>query len=120
MPDGKGELPLMVPDRNAPGSRSHGDVLVAEQSAGYLTLLRAEGDGKAQWISRHVEDLNRPYGLAWRNDHLLAADQDAIWRVPHTLGNVRPGRPRPAQRAEQVAPALGWVRNDSAAERRVA
>ncbi len=56
----------------------NGDVLVAEQSAGYLTLLREEGDGKATWINRHVEDLNRPYGLAWRNDHVLVADQDAI------------------------------------------
>ena len=82
----------------------NGDVLVAEQSAGYLTLLREEGDGKAKWINRHVEDLNRPYGLAWRNDHVLVADQDAIWRVPHTLGAVRAGRPTPAQRAEQVPP----------------
>jgi glucose/arabinose dehydrogenase len=82
----------------------NGDVLVAEQSAGYLTLLRDEGDGKATWINRHVEDLNRPYGLVWRNDHVLVADQDAIWRVPHTLGAVRAGRPTPAQRAEQVPP----------------
>src|SRR5262245_22194382 len=42
----------------------NGDVLVAEQSAGYLTLLRDDGEGKAKWITRHVEDLNRPYGLA--------------------------------------------------------
>src|SRR5256884_4699602 len=82
----------------------NGDVLVAEQSAGYLTLLRDEGDGKAKWINRHVEDLNRPYGLAWRNDHVLVVDQDAIWRVPHTLGAMRAGRPSPAQRAEQVPP----------------
>jgi glucose/arabinose dehydrogenase len=82
----------------------NGDVLVAEQSAGYLTLLREGGDGQAQWINRHVEDLHRPYGLAWRNDHVLVADQDAIWRVPHTLGAVRAGRPTPAQRAEQVPP----------------
>jgi glucose/arabinose dehydrogenase len=82
----------------------NGDVLVAEQSAGYLTLLRAEGDGQATWITRHVEDLNRPYGLAWRNDHVLVADQDALWRVPHTLGAVRAGRARPAQRADQVLP----------------
>src|SRR5215510_4457370 len=82
----------------------NGDVLVAEQSAGYLTLLRDEGTGKATWINRHVEDLNRPYGLAWRNDHVLVADQDAIWRVPHVLGAVRAGRPTPAQRAEQVPP----------------
>jgi glucose/arabinose dehydrogenase len=82
----------------------NGDVLVAEQSAGYLTLLRDEGDGTATWITRHVEDLNRPYGLAWRNDHVLVADQDAIWRVPHVLGAVRAGRPTPPQRAEQVPP----------------
>jgi len=43
----------------------NGDVLVAEQSAGYLTLLRDDGTGKATWINRHVEDLNKPYGLAW-------------------------------------------------------
>jgi glucose/arabinose dehydrogenase len=82
----------------------NGDVLVAEQSAGYLTLLREGDDGTAQWINRHVEDLNRPYGLAWRNDHVLVADQDAIWRVPHVLGAVRAGRPTPPQRAEQVPP----------------
>src|SRR4029077_11816467 len=51
----------------------NGDVLVAEQSAGYLTLLRDDGDGHAKWIDRHVEDLNRPYGLAWRADHLLVS-----------------------------------------------
>ena len=82
----------------------NGDVLVAEQSAGYLTLLRAEGDGKAQGLSRPVAHLKRPYGLAWRDDHVLVADQDALWRVPHTLGAVRAGRPRPAQRADQVPP----------------
>src|SRR6476661_1688021 len=49
----------------------NGDVLVAEQSAGYLTLLRDDGEGRAKWIDRHVEDLNRPYGLALRNDELL-------------------------------------------------
>jgi glucose/arabinose dehydrogenase len=43
----------------------NGDVLVAEQSAGYLTLLRDDGSGHAVWIDRHVEDLNKPYGLAW-------------------------------------------------------
>jgi glucose/arabinose dehydrogenase len=82
----------------------NGDVLVAEQSAGYLTLLRDDGEGRAKWISRHVEDLNRPYGLAWRNDHLLVADQDGIWRVPHVLGAVRAGRPQPAVRAADLPP----------------
>jgi glucose/arabinose dehydrogenase len=34
----------------------NGDVVVAEQSAGYLTLLRDDGGGRAIWINRHVED----------------------------------------------------------------
>src|SRR5947207_7873082 len=82
----------------------NGDVLVAEQSAGYLTLLRDDGEGRAKWITRHVEDLNRPYGLAWRDDGLLVADQDGIWRVPHIVGALRAGRPAPAQRVDQVPP----------------
>ena len=82
----------------------NGDVLVAEQRAGYLTLLRDDGSGHAKWIDRHVEDLNRPYGLAWRGDELLVADQDALWRVPHVVGALRAGRPVPPQRADQVPP----------------
>src|SRR6266581_746300 len=71
----------------------NGDVLVAEQSPGYLTLLRDDGEGRAKWIDRHVEDLNRPYGLALRGDDILVVDQDGIWRVPHVVGAMRAGRP---------------------------
>ena len=70
----------------------NGDVLVAEQKVGYITLLRDDdGDGKADWIERHIEGLNGPYGLAWRDGKVLVADQDGIWEVPHRLGAVRPG-----------------------------
>jgi glucose/arabinose dehydrogenase len=82
----------------------NGDVLVAEQSAGYVTLLRDDGEGHAKWIDRHVEDLNRPYGLALRGDEILVADQNAIWRVPHIVGNLRAGRPVPPQKAADVPP----------------
>ncbi|MEA2949060.1 MAG: hypothetical protein QOI40_4390 [Alphaproteobacteria bacterium] len=81
----------------------NGDVLVAEQSAGYLTLLRDDGDGHAKWIDRHVEDLNKPYGLAWRDGNVLVADQDGIWRVPHILGALRAGRSE-QQTVDQVPP----------------
>jgi glucose/arabinose dehydrogenase len=81
----------------------NGDVLVAEQSAGYLTLLRDDGSGRATWIDRHVEDLNRPYGLAWQGDHVLVADQDGIWSVPHIVGALRAGR-NEQQRVDQVPP----------------
>jgi glucose/arabinose dehydrogenase len=71
----------------------NGDVLVAEQKVGHLTLLRDEdGDGKADWIQRHAEGFNAPYGLAWRDGFVLVADQDGIWKVPHRLGALRPGR----------------------------
>src|ERR1700749_356375 len=81
----------------------NGDILVAEQSAGYLTLLRDDGSGHAVWIDRHVEDLNRPYGLAWQGDHVLIADQDGIWSVPHILRALRAGRSENL-RVDQVAP----------------
>ena len=82
----------------------NGDVLVAEQSAGYLTLLRdTNGSGQADFLERHVEDLNRPYGLAWRDGYVLVADQDGIWRVPHQLGALRAGRVE-QQKIDQVPP----------------
>jgi glucose/arabinose dehydrogenase len=83
---------------------ANGDVLVAEQSVGYLTLLRDDGTGHAVWVDRHVEDLNKPYGLAWQNDRLLVTDQDGIWQVPHVTGALRAGRPSPLQRADQLPP----------------
>ena len=71
----------------------NGDVLVAEQKVGYVSLLRDEdGDGKADWIERHIEGLNGPYGLAYRDGKVLVADQDGIWEVPHRVGALRPGR----------------------------
>jgi len=81
----------------------NGDVLVAEQGAGYLTLLRDDGSGHAVWINRHVEDLNKPYGLAWQGDHVLVADQDGIWSVPHILGALRAGRGE-TKRVDEVPP----------------
>ena len=57
----------------------NGDVILAEQSKGHLTLLRDDdGDGKADWIQRHAEGFNGPYGLAWRDGFVLVADQDGI------------------------------------------
>jgi glucose/arabinose dehydrogenase len=70
------------------------DVIVAEQKAGYLTLLRdSDGDGKADFIQRYADDFRAPYGLAYRDGFVLVADQDGIWRVPHVSGALRAGRP---------------------------
>jgi len=106
--DGAATLLGLLPSRLANPRRllvlPNGDVLVAEQSAGYLTLLRATtGSGRADFIERHVEDLNRPYELAWRDGYVLVADQDGIWQVPHQLGALRPGRTQ-QQKVDQVPP----------------
>jgi glucose/arabinose dehydrogenase len=79
-----------------------GDVLVGEQSAGYLTLLWDDGAERSQWISRHVEDLNRPYGLAWQNDNLLVADDTdgTIWRIAYS------GASRPRSGGKSLALAM--------------
>jgi glucose/arabinose dehydrogenase len=82
----------------------NGDVLVAEQSVGYLTLLRDDGSGHAAWIDRHVEDLNKPYGLAWQGNHVIVADQDGIWSVPHIVGALRAGSSE-VKRVDQVPPS---------------
>jgi glucose/arabinose dehydrogenase len=82
----------------------NGDVVVAEQSTGQLTLLRDDGTGHAKWIDLVAADFNRPYGLAWRDGDILVVDQDGIWRVPFNLGALRAGRPQPPQRAVQVPP----------------
>jgi glucose/arabinose dehydrogenase len=83
----------------------NGDVLVAEQRTGHLTLLRDDdGDGKVDWISRHAEGFNGPYGLAWRDGKVLVADQDGIWEVPHRIGAVRPGGGPQDTRAADVPP----------------
>ena len=91
----------------------NGDVLVAEQKVGYVTLLRDDdGDGKADWIERHIEGLNGPYGLAWRDGKVLVADQDGIWEVPHRVGALRPGARR------QRTPKPPTCRPSSASRRR--
>ena len=81
----------------------NGDVIVAEQKPGHLTFLRAKDNGKVEFIERHAEGFNQPYGLAWRDDHILVADQDGIWKVPHTLGNVRTGHGQD-KKAADVSP----------------
>jgi glucose/arabinose dehydrogenase len=74
----------------------NGDVLLAEQKAGYITFLRDEdGDGTADTISRFADGFKEPYGMAVvpqgeHKGHILVADTQGIWRVPFKLGGIRP------------------------------
>ena len=68
-----------------------------------MTLLHArEGGGRAETIERLAEGFNQPYGLAWRDDHLLVADQDGIWKVARILDTLRTGRGLEGKAAEVV------------------
>ena len=74
----------------------NGDVILAEQKAGYITFLRDEdGDGKAETISRFADGFEEPYGMAIvpngeNKGDILVADTQGIWRVPFKLGGIRP------------------------------
>jgi glucose/arabinose dehydrogenase len=74
----------------------NGDVLLAEQKAGYLTFLRDDdGDGTAETVSRFADGFEEPYGMAIvprgeHKGHVLVADAQGIWRVPFKLGGIRP------------------------------
>jgi glucose/arabinose dehydrogenase len=74
----------------------NGDVLLAEQQAGYITFLRDDdGDGKADTVSRFAGGFEQPYGMAVVPDgehkgHILVADAQGIWRVPFKIGGIRP------------------------------
>jgi glucose/arabinose dehydrogenase len=65
---------------------ANGDVIVAEQRPGRVMVLReTDGSGRAGSVERIAEGFHQPYGLAWRDDHILVADQDGIWKVPYIL-----------------------------------
>ena len=102
----------------------NGDIIAAEQRPGYLTLLRArEGGGRAETIERLAEGFNQPYGLAWRDDHLLVADQDGIWKVAHILDTLRPGRGLEGKAADVASerhnPLHGFARQELITKRGV-
>jgi glucose/arabinose dehydrogenase len=78
----------------------NGDVLLAEQEANHVLLLRdADGDGRAEFVQLFASGFKEPYGLAYRNGEVLVADHDGIWTVKYRESEVRadPGyKPKPA------------------------
>lgn len=66
-------------------------VLVAEQRAGKLTLLRDDdGDGRAE-ATTFATGLAEPFGLDYRDGAVWVADTRAVWRLPWRVGQARAG-----------------------------
>lgn len=74
---------------------ANGDVLLAEQRPGKITLLRdADGDGKAELTQTFAEGFKIVYGLAAGKDALFVGDTDGIWRIPYTPGDTKARAPQ--------------------------
>jgi glucose/arabinose dehydrogenase len=59
-----------------------------------LTLLRdADGDGTYETRGIFASDLNAPYGLAYVNDSIYVANQDAVVRFDYSDGQVEASGP---------------------------
>ncbi|AWK87373.1 PQQ-dependent sugar dehydrogenase [Azospirillum thermophilum] len=73
----------------------NGDVLVAQQRPGSVTLLRdADGDGKAELAAAWATGFDRPYGLAYHDGAVYVGDLAGVWRLPWTEGAAKAGERR--------------------------
>ena len=69
-----------------------GGVLVAEQRADKLTLLRDGGSGRAE-ASTFATGFAEPFGLDYRDGAIWVADTRAVWRLPWRPGQAKAGKP---------------------------
>jgi glucose/arabinose dehydrogenase len=68
----------------------NGDVFVADMSGSKIHVLRdANKDGKpeSRWV--FADGLHRPFGLAFRGNHLFAGNSDAVVRFDYKPGQTR-------------------------------
>ncbi len=74
---------------------SNGDVLLAEQNTGKITLLRdADGDGKAELVTTFAGGFSIAYGLAIGKDALYVGDSEGAWRIPYKAGDTKATAPQ--------------------------
>lgn len=68
----------------------NGDVLVAEQNVGKITVLRdTDKDGRADVVSTFSSGFRIPFGLDFAKGALYVADSAGVWRVPYAPGDTR-------------------------------
>ncbi|MBX7482256.1 PQQ-dependent sugar dehydrogenase [Qipengyuania qiaonensis] len=80
-------------------------------SPNQVVLLRdADGDGQAETREVLLDGLNSPSGLAWGDDTLYVANNDAVLAYPYELGAAKvSGAPRKI--ADLAAGGGHWMRN---------
>ena len=80
-------------------------------SPNQIVLLRdADGDGSAEVRQVLLEGLNSPSGIAWANDTLYVANNDAVLAYDYKLGDA--GVSGEARQITDLAPGGGhWMRN---------
>ena len=67
----------------------NGDVLLAEEGAGKITLLRdADGDGKAELVTTFAQGFSSPHGMAFHDGAFYVADTRAVWRLAYRDGDA--------------------------------
>ena len=88
-----GRAPKLTPkDIIAGVIKARGNTQV--ESGDRLTLLRdGDGDGTYEGRSVFAENLDAPYGLAFGNDSIYVATQDALLRFEYTEGAVNASGP---------------------------
>ncbi len=75
----------------------NGDIFVAETGGGRITILRdTNGDSKPDKRFTFASDLNGPFGLAFRGDHLYAGNETAVVRFPYRAGQTAASGPAEA------------------------
>jgi glucose/arabinose dehydrogenase len=72
----------------APG----GEILLSDSGAG---VVYAFAGGKAAGKKQLISGLNRPYGLAFRQNYLYVAETDSVKRYPYDAKAVTAGRGEP-------------------------
>lgn len=95
----------------------NGDVVVAQQRPGTLTLLRdADGDGKAEEARLWADAFDQPFGLAFHDGAVYVGDLNGVWRLPWTDGAAGVG----AGERRRITPAGAFGKRGGHSTRSVA
>ncbi len=69
---------------------ANGDVFLAEQGAGKVTLLRdGNNDGSAELITTFASGFSTVYGIAFANNGVYIGDTKGVWYIPYKAGDTK-------------------------------